>query len=127
VIRRAAFSEVVDESSASSASSNLLRELTSLLVRRQYSELERRSKRVRMSADELKTAVEDYGRRLVALPEEARKLTDTPVVNGSQPARFSVRQPLWTEEGRSDLTFEVTLIESAPGSFEVEVDDLHVL
>jgi hypothetical protein len=39
-----------------------------------------------MSADELKTAVEDYGRRLVALPEEARKLTDTTVVKW-QPAR----------------------------------------
>ncbi len=107
---------------------NFLRELTLLLVHGQYEELERRSKGIRMTADDLKTVVENYGRHLIALPEEAWKLTDTVVVSDSVPARFSVRQPLWTEEeGRSDLTFEVTLIESSPKNFVVEIDDLRVL
>lgn len=105
----------------------LLRELVSLLVHGEYEELEHRSKGVRMSAAELRAAVEEYGRTLVQVPEEGWALTDTIAVSGSRPARFSVRQPLWTkEEDHSDLTFEVTLIESQPDKFKVEIDDLHV-
>ncbi len=110
------------------AAAILLRELVSLLVRGEYEELERRSRGVRMFASELRAAVEEYGRTLVQIPEEGWKLTDAIAVSGSHPPRFSVQQPLWTEEeGRSDLTLEVTLIESQPDEFEVEIDDLHVL
>jgi hypothetical protein len=39
-----------------------------------------------------------------------------------------VAAPLWTaEEGRSDLTLELRLIEFAPEAYEVEIEDLHVL
>ena len=41
--------------------------------------------------------------------------------------QFSVHMPLWTEEeGRSDLTLELT-IKMPDKGIEVELDDIHVL
>jgi hypothetical protein len=48
-------------------------------------------------------------------------------VKNAQPKKWSIAMPLWThEEGRSDLTMEMTIIEKANG-FAIELDDLHVL
>jgi hypothetical protein len=48
-------------------------------------------------------------------------------IAGSVPPAWSVRANLWTkEEGRSDLTLELT-IRQVENSYEVELDDLHVL
>jgi hypothetical protein len=47
-------------------------------------------------------------------------------VRGSNPKRWSVRFDLWTaDEGRSDLTLELTVEETDP--LKIELDDLHVL
>ncbi|MDR3404388.1 MAG: hypothetical protein P4L99_17950 [Chthoniobacter sp.] len=110
------------------AAARLLGELTTNLALGQYTEMERRSHGIRLTAGQLRKAVDDYGRELIKLPEEAWKLTDTVLVRDSVPARYSVRQPLWTrEEGRSDLSLELTLIEIAADRFEVEIDNLLVL
>ena len=40
---------------------------------------------------------------------------------------FSIDVPLWSrEEGRSDLTVSLTLVEFTPGLFETQIDDLRV-
>ena len=70
---------------------NLLRELTSLLVRGEYQELERRSKSVRIPATELKAAVEEYGRTLVEMccgsgARTRRQFACRPGSHGSKPS-----------------------------------------
>jgi hypothetical protein len=100
-----------------------------LLVSGKYFELEALSGGRRLSAAELEQAVRDYG----------RELTNEPGGKCSWRERVEIRSPenregwslyvdLWTvEEGRSDLTLELTVWESADGGLEVEIDDLHVL
>jgi hypothetical protein len=73
----------------------------------------------------LRRAVDDYGRTLVPLPEEAFELTDLGPVLARSSCSW-LEQPLWTKEGRSDLPLlrEVTRTE---GGWLVSVDDIHVL
>ena len=93
-----------------------------------YEELERLSNGVRLTAREIQTAVESYGRKIVPLPDEAYGDLDVVEVDGVEPKQWSVNVPVFTvEEGMSDLTLELTVIDSYSDSYKVEVDDLHVL
>jgi hypothetical protein len=82
----------------------------------------------RLSAAEIRGAVQGYGKTLVPLPPDARRFFNaTPIGDASVP-QWSLVQPLFTaEEGRSDLLLELTAIEVAAGSFRVELDDIHAL
>jgi len=100
-----------------------------LLVRGSYLDLVRSSSGSRMTDGEIRGAVVDYGKQLVDPPDDLQAYVDVVRVQGACPSRWSVNIPVWTaEEGRSDLTLSVTIIETdqAPG-FTVEIDDLHVL
>lgn len=104
-----------------------LKNLLKLLINKNYSALELKTGRVRLSADEIKIAIEQYGRTPVFPPEEAFNELDLVEVLNSGPKRYSLRFDLWTkEEGRSDLTLEATVIENN-GEFRWELDDIHVL
>jgi hypothetical protein len=95
------------------------------LVRGDYEELAALS-RTRLTVGELRRSVADYGRTLVMPPRsEPRSVIE---VSESAPRRWSVYLDLWTvEEGRSDLTLEMTLIDSDDDHYGVEIDNLHVL
>jgi hypothetical protein len=70
--------------------------------------------------------ITDYGRQLVLPPDEAFGVMDVVEVRNAKPRRWSVTMPLWTrEEGRSDLSLELTLIAGAQ-AFAIELDDIHV-
>ena len=98
-----------------------------LLVQRKFIEIESITRGVRLPAEQIETAVDQYGRILVIPPVDAFKLMDVIEIQNSSPASWSVNMPLWTkEEGRSDLTLELTLVREAAG-FKVELDDIHVL
>ena len=80
----------------------------------------------RVSAADLRQAVEGYGRRLI-LPPSYELLDFVEVPDASVPT-WSVVAPLFTkEEGRSDLSLELTITEVGPAEYRVEVDGLHVL
>jgi hypothetical protein len=60
-------------------------------------------------------------------PGESFKQMDIIEVKDAVPAQWSVRFHLWTyEEGRSDLSLELTLIEQGEG-YIIELDGIHVL
>jgi hypothetical protein len=81
----------------------------------------------RLTSDDLRTVIRDYGRRLVSHPKDAYKKLDVVQVKGAAVPTWSVQVPLWTEEeGRSDLTLELTIGLRA-GAPSIELDDLHVL
>ncbi len=107
---------------------NTLAHVGGFLVRGEYAALEALTGGRRLTADQMRAAVVDYGRSLV-LPPEGRFIPRSVVdIEGSQPERWSVYVDLWTaEEGRSDLTLELTLSDSSGGLYGVEIDDLHVL
>jgi hypothetical protein len=103
-----------------------VRELVEMLVLADYLGVERRSGGVRLSAESLARAVSEYGRRLVLPPSEAAAPLD--VVPHRAGGGWSVIVPLWTaEEGRSDLSLELTILVRGSSSYRIEVDDLHVL
>jgi hypothetical protein len=99
-----------------------------LLVRGEYAALETMTRGRRLSAAELRGAVEDYGRRLILPPEDEWSQLDVVEITGSDPAAYHVVVDQWTEgEGRSDLSLELELEERHPGAYQVEVQDCHVL
>lgn len=102
--------------------------VVNLLVQGKYDALEALSEGNRLSAEELRQAVTDYGHRLVMPPIDSLNYPDVVTIRNSNPVKWSVNLNLWTiEEGRSDLTLELTLTDSPDDLYLVEVDDLHVL
>lgn len=106
---------------------SIAREMVQLLARGGYESAVRRCVKSRLTSDDLHTVIRDYGRRLVSPPEDAYNKLDAVQVKGVTVPTWSVRVPLWTEEeGRSDLTLELT-IALGSGVPSIEMDDLEVL
>jgi hypothetical protein len=98
-----------------------------MLVNGDYAGLERLSESSRLSAEDLRAAVQSWGRTLVLPPDGRLEGADVVPIEASDPERWSVWLRLWTaEEGRSDLTLEVTLAETDGPDYGVEIDNLEV-
>ena len=98
-----------------------------LLAEEKYSDLSLLASK-RLTADELRTAANEYPYKIVYPTVPLESLTDTVKVTNSDPKRWSVVIDLWTEEeGRSDLSLELELSESDGEYYGVEIDGLHVL
>jgi hypothetical protein len=97
------------------------------LVRGDYWAVDRITDGQRLSASDIEHAIAEYGRRLVHPPLDGL-LRSVVEIEGSSPTRWSVYVDLWTaEEGRSDLTMELTLSDSSGEMYDVEIDNIHVL
>jgi|SRR5215472_8726287 len=106
---------------------SIVERIVEQLVRGNYDQVIQESKNTRMTTEELATAVREYGKKLALPPKDTYQNIDAIQVTRASVPTWSVRVPLWTEEeGRSDLTLEVTIM---LGEHEqsVEVDGLHVL
>lgn len=100
----------------------------SLLVDEKYHELALLTKNCRLTEEQIRNAVMEYGRKLVRPPNSFYRLIDVVPVTSSKPQRWSVDFPLWTlEEGESDLSVEMTCIDNDKDVFDVELDGIHVL
>lgn len=98
-----------------------------LLIRGEYGTIEALTRGRRLSSDALEQAVRAYGRSLVDPPPNWLQKLDVVGVDSASSPTYSVVVPLWTkEEGLSDLSLELTMVEFAPGLFETIVDDLRV-
>ena len=103
-----------------------VRRLIEDLAAGRYAEIAADGRAGRLTEAELRTAVEEYGRTLVPLPDDVEMLVDV-YEQPSHPDAVALDVPLWTqEEGRSDLTLSLTAIKQGE-TYTVEVDDLHVL
>jgi hypothetical protein len=104
-----------------------VRQIVALLVTKDYDQIVRLTGGQRLDAAAIESAIRDYGRTIVLPPDTAIHNLDVVCVQNAHPPRWSVRMPLWTaEEGRSDLSVELTIIEDG-GGYVVELDDIHVL
>ena len=105
-----------------------VRRVVSLLERGDYEALERLTNGVRLTAAEMAEGVREYGGNLILPPDDVFDNLDVIEVEGARPREWSVNVDLWTaEEGRSDLTLEMTLRESGKEIYGVEIDSIHVL
>jgi len=106
---------------------HIIRSVVELLVAGKYKQLEESTSGTRLSAADMANVVREYGRVLVKPPEEAHEDLDVVEIRNASPPQWSVRMSLWTaEEGRSDLSLELTVTENEHG-YEVAIDDIHVL
>jgi hypothetical protein len=102
-------------------------QIVGLLVAGKYADLEHQTHSVRLTGNAIAKAIADYGRTLVLPPRDGFRLMNVVEIRNAQPKRWSVAMPLWTkEEGRSDLTVEMTISEHE-NTFLVALDDIHVL
>jgi hypothetical protein len=105
-------------------------QLNKWLVQRDYAAMAQRSEGVRLPADQIEWAANNYGRTIIMPPDEA--FADLEVIRvGDEyvehPTWF-VCFDLWTqEEGQSDLTLECTMIFVGKNEVSIEIDGLHVL
>jgi hypothetical protein len=106
---------------------DVVNRVLTLLIARQYGDVEIMTNGVRLDAEEIGRAIDEYGRQLIMPPPEGYRLMEAVNVKNARPSRWSIAMPLWTrEEGRSDLTLEMTVIEQQNG-FCIQLEDLHVL
>jgi hypothetical protein len=104
-----------------------IRETVTLICNGQFGAAVQRCATSRLSESDIQTVIDDYGRTLVRPPIDADQYDDVVAIEGHPVSKWSVRTPLWTlEEGRSDLTLELTITRGAD-SLSVELDDLGVL
>jgi hypothetical protein len=104
-----------------------VRSVVELLAAGKYDDLEKLTDGRRLTSAEMALAVREYGRCLIAPPDDAYEELDVVQVQNRVPAEWSVWMPLWSkEEGRSDLTLQLTVRE-VDGDLLVELDDIHVL
>ena len=81
----------------------------------------------RVMPNDLRQVIQEYGRTFVEPPVDAYVNLDAVAVRGVALPTWSIRAPLWSrEEGRSDLTLELTIAKDGE-RWDVELDDLHVL
>jgi hypothetical protein len=106
---------------------SIVNRVVDFLIAEHYQGIIRLTNGAGMNANEITEAIQTYDRKLVTLPPEAFDLMDIVEVKNANPKQWSVWIPLWTkEEGRSDLTLQLTITQGDNG-FNVEVDDIHVL
>lgn len=106
---------------------DIVREIIALLVGQQYKELERFVPETRMTAEDIARVIQDYGKVVVPCPEPIEDVIDIVEVTGRARPTWSVVVPLHTqEEGRSDLSVELTVVELDQNEFQVTLENLHV-
>ena len=103
-----------------------VREVVRELAAGNYEGLEADGRAGRLTAGQLREAVEHYGRTFVELPEEGLQYVWVYEQKGRENL-WRVDVDLWTaEEGRSDLTLSM-LLEKTGDGVRVSVENLHVL
>lgn len=109
------------------ARNKLVADLVQQLSTGNFEEALRNAPRSRVNAEQLRNAVLEYGRTLIPIPADSYELIDYIAYLGSNPIQWSVVVPLFTkEEGRSDLSLELSLIEQATGGYQIQIDNIHV-
>ncbi|MDQ2745658.1 MAG: hypothetical protein M3T96_00140 [Acidobacteriota bacterium] len=98
-----------------------------LLIGRNHSEIESLTESVRLRAEEISKAIDEYSGSFIMPLEDAFDNLDVIKISGKNPSEWSVVMNLWTiEEGQSDLSIELTIIDNGENIFRVEFDNIHV-
>ena len=105
-----------------------VRRLLEMLVAEDYDGIEEATRGRRLTAEQLRQAVDEYGRELQMPPEVVFHNFDVNEIEGAIPQAWWVLVDLWTvEEGRSDLTLEIRITDTGGELYDIEINNLHVL
>lgn len=97
-----------------------------LLVKCDYDGLVELSGGVRLTAEEIRRSIEEYGCHVIDLPPSQYDVLNVVEIKRAVLPSWSVVAPIWTmEEGRSDLDLELT-VTLVRGRVVIELDNLHV-
>jgi len=84
--------------------------------------------RSRLTSSDMREVLDEYPFKLIRHDVPLESLFDVVSIGAASKPSWSVNLPLWTaEEGRSDLTLQLTVVDSGREFYEIELDDLHVL
>jgi hypothetical protein len=87
-----------------------VRELVDLISEGRYADALKLCTISRLSEVDISNVIQRYGKTFVPSSADFLQLLDVIAIDASSPQAWSIRAPLWTlEEGRSDLTLELTL------------------
>jgi hypothetical protein len=104
---------------------NTVKKLYEFLLNQEYQHVELLTAGVRLNAKEIEESIKGYGRKLAPYPEKVE--IDAIEIFGTEEKAWSVVAPVYTmEEGFSDLSIELTLIEKSEDYIKVELDNIHV-
>ncbi|WP_218951148.1 DUF7668 domain-containing protein, partial [Desulfoluna butyratoxydans] len=102
-----------------------IKQFYSLLLRKQYREIEKLTQGNNLSAEAIENAISEYECTLVPYPINVA--FDIIEISSSKPKSWSVVAPIYSsEEGFSDLSIELTIIQTTNGHIYVELDNIHV-
>ena len=106
--------------------------LIQLFVEREYLEIANWSKNIRLTADEIKEAIDDYGsgQKVITPPADFFNEVDFMQIVDADNGRkqWYIVFNLWMEEeGESDLSVESTFIEATGEYFDIEIDNIHTM
>ena len=105
-----------------------LKHVDQLLHSGDFVGLEKFSGGTRLSAAQIKFAIEDYPEALAPRPNYELEDGAIVAIRDSIPPSWSVYLHLWRRGGgRSDLTAELTLIDTGQDLYGVEIDNIYVL
>lgn len=98
-----------------------------MLVACDYDAIVQHTKGIRLLKDEIEYAVDDYGGTITMPPESVFENLDVVEVENMTPREWSIRCPLWTkEEGKSDLSIEMSMIEENAEKLRIELDNIMI-
>ncbi|MFO0706618.1 MAG: DUF1851 domain-containing protein [Nitrospira sp.] len=104
-----------------------VREVIALLVAQRYKDLARFTQGTPITDQDIARVIQEYGQTVVPCPEPLEDLIDIAEVTDTARPTWSVVVPLYTrEEGRSDLSVELTVVEVAQNDFQVRLENVHV-
>lgn len=104
-----------------------VRHVVDKLIQREYQYLEDLCGGVRLTSSEMEEGIREYGHQLNAPPDHIYDRMDFIEIPDANPQAVSTDIDLWSEGKRSDITLELTLIDSDGDLYDVEIDNLHVL
>ncbi len=104
-----------------------LREVETALMKRDYAGLSNKFRESRLSEEEIRSAIKNYGGTITRIPDE--KLLKIPVIriSGTDPIKWAIDLDLWMDKKPTDLTVSIILHENNDGNFIASIDDIHVL
>lgn len=111
--------------SLSAVAIDAIRRLVDDLAAGNYAAIEAAGWMGRQTEAQLRQSILDYGRTLVSLPRDGAEIHL--YQSNRNPQELFVNVDLWTvEEGRSDLTLQLTVVENGANP-QLSIEDLHVL
>lgn len=102
-----------------------VRQIYSLLCNCQYEEIVKITAGITLSSNQIAKSIAEYKCQLIPYPDNL--VLDVIKVKDSNPQEWSVIAPIFTkEEGLSDLSIELSLVEKEVNLYKVELENIRV-